>query len=42
MTINVSVIIIDSVGWEQNIRMLVWLGENVLECPLRIRFCGSQ
>ena len=39
MIIKVLVIIIDSVRWEQNVAMLVWLGENVLGCPLGIQFC---
>ena len=40
MIIKVSVIIIDSVRWEQ--KMLVWLGGNVLGCPLGIQFCSRQ
>ena len=28
--IKVSVVTIDGVRWEQNVGMLVWLGENVL------------
>ena len=39
MIIKVLVVIIDSVCWEQNVAMLVWLGENVLGCHLGIRFC---
>ena len=34
--------VIDGVRWEQNGGMLVWLGGNVLGCPLEIRFCGRQ
>ena len=30
---KVSAVIMDSVCWEQNVEMLVWLGENVLGCP---------
>ena len=30
---KVSVGIMDGVCWEQNLEMLVWLGENVLRCP---------
>ena len=36
MIIKVSDVIIDGVCWEQDVRMLVWLGGNVLGCPLRI------
>ena len=39
MIIKVVVVIIDGAHWEQNIAMLVWLGENVLGCPLGIQFC---
>ena len=42
MIIKVSVVIIDGVRWEQNGGMLLWLGGNVLGCPLGIRFCGRQ
>ena len=42
MIIKVSVTIVDGVRWEQSVGMLVWLGENVLGWPLRIRFCGRQ
>ena len=34
--------VIDGVRWEQNGGMLVWLGGNVLGCPLGIRFCGNS
>ena len=40
--IKVPVVIIDGARWEQNGGMLVWLGGNVLGCPLGIRFCGRQ
>ena len=40
--IKVSVVIIDSVCWVQNVGMLVWVGRNVLGCPLGIPFCGRQ
>ena len=40
--IKVHVVIIDGVHWEQNRGILVWLGGNVLGCPLGIRFCGRQ
>ena len=42
MIIKVSVVIIDGVCWRQNRGMLVWLGENILGCPLGIQFCGRQ
>ena len=42
MIIKVSVVIIDGVRWGQNRGMLVWLGKNVLGCPLGIQFCGRQ
>ena len=29
-------VIIDGVRWDQNVEMLVWLGENVLGCPQEI------
>ena len=32
MITKVSVVIIDGVRWEQNVEMLVWLGENTLGC----------
>ena len=42
MIIKVSVVIIDGVRLEQNVGMLVWLGGNVIGCPLGIRFYGKQ
>ena len=36
------VVIIDGVRWEQNGGMLVWLGGNILGCPLGIWFCGNS
>ena len=42
MIIKVSVVIINGVRWGRNRGMLVWLGENVLGCPLGIQFCGRQ
>ena len=42
MIFKVSVVIIDGICWEQNVEMWVWLGSNVLGCPLRIQFCGRQ
>ena len=38
MIIKVSVVTIDSVRWEQNVGMLLWLGGNVLGYPLGIQF----
>ena len=42
MIIKVSVFIIDDVRWEQNVGILVWLGENVIGCLLGIWFCVKQ
>ena len=36
--IKVPVVIIDGVRWEQKGGMLVWLGGNVLGCPLGFGF----
>ena len=42
MIVKVSVIIIDGTCCKQSVGMLVWLGRNVLRCPLGIPFCGRQ
>ena len=41
MIIKVSVVIIDGVRWEQNGGMLIWLGGNVLGCPLVVGSDGG-
>ena len=42
MIIKVSIVTIDSVRWEQNVGMLLWLGGNVLGYPLGIQFCDGE
>ena len=42
MITKVSVVIINSGRWKQSVEMLIWLGGNVLGCPLGVLICGTQ